>query len=71
MSDRFKITCSIPMRPEEVRLSGDILFMREDGLYHLPAGSRVTVPMPMWEKLTVEQSSGDSTEQRAKDKRSI
>lgn len=54
MKDSFKIRATVPMRGQEVQLSGDIIFMGKDALYHLPAGTTVPMPMPVWDKLTVE-----------------
>lgn len=58
MKDSFKIKATVPMRGQEVQLSGDIIFMGKDGLYHLPAGTTVPMPMPVWDNLTVAMSAG-------------
>ena len=54
---KLTIKVSAPMARQEVILSNDVIFCGNDGVYILKAGKQ-ELPIPVWEKLTVEYSNG-------------
>ncbi len=58
MKDSVTIKCTVPVEMREVQITNGLIFVGKDGVYHLPAGAQVAVPMAQWDKLSTEIREG-------------